>query len=117
MQSLFYQNLLQRHAPENKDPHLCVNIQRTHHWGDLEAAMEGTGVFELQNAAWGISIHLIWDMFQAQEPLCMEAALLFSFSDDFPVAHAHFPECFQGEHLQSVARFYYEVFRVLTNAN
>lgn len=117
MQSLFYQNLLQFHAPENKDPHLCVNIQRTPPLGSLRGCHGKSRYIWIAKHSLGISIHLIWDMFQAQEPLCMEAALLVSFSDNFLVPHAHFPECFQDEHLQSVGIFYYKVFRVLTNTN
>lgn len=53
--------------------------------------MESVGLFELQNTAWGISLHLIWDVFQALEHLCREAALLVSFSGNFPVPHGHSP--------------------------
>lgn len=113
----FDPHFLQLHAPENKDSHLCVNIQRTPPLGRPRGCHGKYWYIWIAKHGLGISIHLIWDMFQAQEPLRMEAALLVSFSGNFPVPHAYFPKCFQGQRLQSVAIFYYKVFRVLTNTN
>lgn len=93
-QSLFYQNLLQLPVPENKDAHLCVNVQRTPPLGKVRGCHGKCWIIWIANHNPGISIYLIWNMFQAQEHLCVEAALLVSIPGNFPVPHVHFPKCF-----------------------
>jgi len=94
MQSLFYLILLRLHTPGNKAPHICVNIQRTPPSGSLGGCCGKCWNIWIAKHSSAISIHLIWDKFQAQEHLCVEAVLLVSFSGNFPVPHVHFSKSF-----------------------
>lgn len=88
---------------EQRLPLMCEHSEDPHHWrAPGEAALESTGVFELQNTAAGIVVCLIWVLFQAQET--MEADPLVGIRSDFLVLCAYFPEYFQSQwHLQLTA--------------